>query len=71
MNEHDHVYKTVEITGSSSESSDDAVQRAIARASKTLQHLRWFEVTQIRGHIEEGAIGHWQVTLKVGFTLEE
>jgi len=71
MNEKDHVYKTVEITGSSGTSSDDAVQRAIARASKTLQHLRWFEVTQIRGHIEDGKIGHWQVTLKVGFTLEE
>ena len=67
----DHIYKTVELTGSSSISSDDAIKKAISRASKTLQNLRWFEVTQLRGHIEDGAVGHWQVTLKVGFTLEE
>jgi flavin-binding protein dodecin len=67
----DHVYKTVELTGSSSIGTDDAVQKAISRASKTLHHLRWFEVTQVRGQIEGGAVAHWQVTLKVGFTLEE
>lgn len=66
----DHIYKTVELTGSSSVGTDDAVQKAIARASKTLQHLRWFEVTNVRGHIEDGEVAHWQVTLKVGFTLE-
>lgn len=66
-----HVYKVVELTGSSPTSSDHAVQTAIARASKTLKHLRWFEVVETRGHIEDGAIAHWQVTLKVGFTLED
>ena len=65
-----HVYKTIELVGSSPASSDDAVRNAIARASETLRNLRWFEITQTRGHIEDGKIGHWQVTLKIGFTLE-
>lgn len=67
----EHIYKTVELTGSSTVGSDDAVRKAIERASKTLHQLRWFEVTQTRGHIENGQVAHWQVTLKVGFTLEE
>jgi flavin-binding protein dodecin len=67
----EHIYKTVELTGSSDVGTDDAIQRAIARASKTLHNLRWFEVTQVRGHIEDDNVAHWQVTLKVGFTLEE
>lgn len=67
----DHVYKVVELTGSSNTSSDDAIRTAVARASKTLTNLRWFEVTETRGHIENGAIAHWQVTLKIGFTLED
>ena len=67
----DHIYKTVELTGSSSVGSDDAIQRAITRASKTLHNLRWFEVTQVRGQIEDEKVAHWQVTMKVGFTLEE
>ncbi len=67
----DHVYKVVELTGSSADSIEDAVEKAVARASKTLHHLRWFEVVETRGHIENGRIGHWQVTLKVGFTLDE
>jgi len=67
----DHVYKSVELTGSSTIGSDDAVKKAIARASKTLHNLRWFEVVQVRGHIENGAVAHWQVTVKVGFSLEE
>jgi flavin-binding protein dodecin len=67
----EHVYKTVELTGSSTVGSDDAIRRALERASKTLHNLRWFEVTQLRGQIEEGSVAHWQVTLKVGFTLEE
>jgi flavin-binding protein dodecin len=67
----DHIYKTVELTGSSTIGSDDAVQKAIARAARTLHNLRWFEVTQVRGHVEDGEIAHWQVTLKVGFTLDE
>jgi flavin-binding protein dodecin len=67
----EHVYKTVELTGSSTLGSDDAIKQAIARASKTLHNLRWFEVTQLRGNIEEGGVAHWQVTMKVGFTLED
>jgi flavin-binding protein dodecin len=67
----EHIYKTVELTGSSPVGSDDATSKAIARASKTLKNLRWFEVTQVRGHIEDNSVAHWQVTLKVGFTLEE
>ena len=66
----DHVYKTIELVGSSSTSGDDAVRAAIARASETLRNMRWFEVIETRGHIEQGRIAHWQVTLKVGFTLE-
>jgi hypothetical protein len=66
-----HVYKSVELTGSSTIGTDDAVRQAIARASKTLHNLRWFEVTQVRGHIDSGAVAHWQVTVKVGFTLDE
>jgi flavin-binding protein dodecin len=66
-----HVYKTVELVGSSPTSSDDAVKNAIARASATVRNLRWFEVTDTRGHIENGQIAHWQVTIKVGFTLED
>jgi flavin-binding protein dodecin len=68
--ETEHVYKVIELVGTSPTSSDDAIQNAIGRASATLKHLRWFEVTQTRGHIENGKIGHYQVTLKVGFTLE-
>ena len=66
----DHVYKVIELVGTSPISSDDAIQNAVTRASATLKHLRWFEVMQTRGHIENGKIGHYQVTLKVGFTLE-
>ena len=66
-----HVYKTIELVGSSPASSDEAVRNAIARASATIRNLRWFEITQTRGHIEDGKIGHWQVTVKIGFTLDE
>lgn len=66
----EHVYKSLELTGSSSQSSDDAVRVAIARASQTVHNIRWFEVTGVRGHVADGAVAHWQVTLKVGFTLE-
>ena len=66
----DHVYKIIELVGTSETSVDDAIKNAIARASKTLKNLRWFEVAQVRGHIQDGSIGHYQVTLKVGFTLE-
>lgn len=67
----DHVYKSVELTGSSTTTVDDAVRNAITRASKTLHNLRWFEVTSVRGGIDNGALVHWQVTMKVGFTLDE
>ncbi len=66
----DHVYKVVEIVGSSETSIEDAIQRAVSRASGTLKHLRWFEVVETRGHIEDGKVHHYQVTLKVGFTLD-
>ena len=66
-----HVYKTIELVGSSAAGSDEAVRNAIARASATMRNLRWFQVMDTRGHIEDGQIGHWQVTLKVGFTLDE
>lgn len=67
----DHVYKSIELTGSSTTSVDDAVRNAIAKASRTLKHLNWFEVTDIRGHIAGDAVAHWQVTLKVGFRLDQ
>ena len=67
----DHVYKHVELTGSSEKSIEDAVERAIARASKTVRNMRWFEVLETRGHIEDGRVAHWQVTLRLGFTLED
>lgn len=60
----------MELTGSSSKSMEDAVNQAVERASRTLHHMRWFEVTETRGHIEDGRVAHWQVTLKIGFTLE-
>ena len=65
-----HVYKHLELTGSSATSSDDAVASAIAKASETVRHVQWFEVTETRGHVKDGKIAHWQVTIKVGFTLE-
>lgn len=65
-----HVYKTIELVGSSPNGTDDAVRNAIARAGETIRNLRWFQVVETRGHLEDGRIGHWQVTLKVGFTLE-
>ena len=66
-----HIYKHIQLTGSSTQSSDDAVRAAIERASKTVRGMRWFEVIESRGHIEDGKIAHWQVTVNVGFTLEE
>jgi dodecin len=67
----DHVYRIIEIAGSSEKSIEDAIQIAVTRASSTLKHLRWFELVQTRGHIEGGKVRHYQVILKVGFTLEE
>jgi dodecin len=67
----DHVYKIVELTGSSPDSLEAAIHNAITRAGRTLRNMRWFEVVDTRGHIEGGAISHFQVTVKVGFTLED
>ncbi|GAA1504748.1 dodecin [Streptomyces synnematoformans] len=66
-----HTYRITEIVGSSPDGFDDAVRNGVARASKTLRNLDWFEVTQVRGQLEDGAVAHWQVGLKVGFRLEE
>jgi flavin-binding protein dodecin len=66
----DHVYKLVELVGSSTVSTDDAIRNAIAEAAKTIRHMDWFETTEIRGHISDGEIAHYQVKLKVGFRLE-
>lgn len=65
-----HTYKLIELTGSSAEGIEQAVDNAITKASQSIHNLRWFEVTNTRGHIEEGKVAHWQVTIKVGFTLD-
>jgi len=67
----DHVYKTIELVGSSSKSIEDAVQKAVAKAAQTVRNLRWFQILDTRGHIEGAKVAHWQVTLKLGFTLED
>ncbi|MDL9938137.1 dodecin family protein [Gordonia sp. ABSL1-1] len=67
----DHVYRVIEVVGSSSTSIDDAIRNAVSRASKTVDHLDWFEVVGTRGHISDGAIAHFQVTVKIGFTIDE
>ncbi len=66
-----HVYKTVELVGSSSTGTDDAIRNAIAKAAKTIRNLRWFQVVETRGHVDNGQVAHWQVTIKIGFTLED
>jgi flavin-binding protein dodecin len=67
----DHVYKLVELVGSSTTSSDDAVQNAIARAGESLRNMDWFEVMETRGNLANGRLAHWQVRVKVGFRVEE
>jgi flavin-binding protein dodecin len=67
----DHVYRVIEIAGSSQTSIEDAIQTAVARASRTLRNLRWFQVIDTRGHLENGKISHYQVTLKIGFTIDD
>jgi flavin-binding protein dodecin len=66
-----HVYKLIELAGSSSVSTDDAIRNAIETAGKSVRHMDWFEATEIRGHIVDGQIAHYQVKLKVGFRLED
>ena len=65
-----HVYKTIELTGSSQRGIEDAIANAVGKAAKTVHNLRWFQVTDTRGEIEGGKVAHWQVTMKVGFTLD-
>ena len=65
-----HVYKTIELTGSSPKGLEEAVTNALKKASKTVHNLRWFQVIDTRGEIEQGKVAHWQVTMKVGFTLD-
>jgi flavin-binding protein dodecin len=67
----DHVYKQIELTGSSTQSSDDAISTAIAKASKTLRNLQWFQVTETRGQIENDKVAYWQVTIKVGLRIDD
>jgi len=66
----DNVYKVIQLVGSSETSIEDAVENAIVRASATIREIRWFEVLETRGHVENGRVAHYQVTLKIGFTLE-
>jgi flavin-binding protein dodecin len=66
-----HIYKKIELVGSSPKGIEEAVKNALARAKKTVRNMRWFEIAETRGYLEDGKIAHWQVTLKVGFTLEE
>jgi flavin-binding protein dodecin len=67
----DHTYRVTEVVGSSPDSIHQAVRNGVARANETLRHLEWFEVTEIRGHIEGGEVGHFQVAMKIGFRLED
>ena len=67
----DHIYKTVELVGSSNTGTDDAIRNAVAKAAQSLRNLRWFQVIETRGHIEGSQVAHWQVTIKVAFTLED
>ena len=66
----DHIYKVVDLVGTSESSIEDAIQSAVSRARETLRNLRWFEIVQTRGHIDDGKVRHYQVALKVGFTME-
>jgi flavin-binding protein dodecin len=67
----DHIYKKLELTGSSTLGTDDAIKNAIAKANESIHNMDWFEVVETRGHIQGGAIAHWQVTIKVGFRLDQ
>ncbi|HWP81697.1 MAG TPA: dodecin [Bacteroidota bacterium] len=67
----DHIYKHIELTGTSSKSIEEAIQNAVARAAKTVRNMRWLEVIDTRAHLENGKVSTWQVTIKIGFTLED
>jgi dodecin len=67
----DHVYKSVELTGTSADGVEQAIQNAVSRASDTIRNVKWFEVVQVRGSIDNGKVNHWQVSMKLGFTLQD
>ncbi|MCU7796679.1 MAG: dodecin family protein [Candidatus Thiodiazotropha sp. (ex Myrtea spinifera)] len=67
----DHVYKKIQLVGSSNTSTDDAIRNAIARAGETVENMSWFEVVETRGHIDNGQVAHWQVTIDIGFRLKD
>ena len=67
----EHTYRLIEVVGSSPNGIDDAIKEAIADASKTVRNIRWFQVTETRGHVEDGKVAHFQVTMKIGFTLDD
>ena len=67
----DHVYRIIQVAGSSEKSIEDAIRNGVGRASRTLRQVGWFEVLQTRGHVEDGKVAHYQVTLKIGFTLDD
>ena len=67
----EHVYKTIELTGSSQNNIEEAIENAIAKANETVHNLRWFQVVETRGYIEDGSVAYYQVTMKVGFTLDD
>jgi dodecin len=67
----DHIYKKIELTGSSTVGIQDAIEKAISKASQTIRDMRWFEVVETRGHIVDGKVAHWQVTVKVGFSVSD
>jgi flavin-binding protein dodecin len=67
----DHVYKITELVGTSPKGIEEAVKNALARANQSLRNMRWLEVDQVRGHVEDGKLSHWQVVVKIGFTLED
>lgn len=66
----EHIYKKLELVGSSPDSIEGAVNNAVNRAAKTIRNMRWFEIAEVRGHIEDNKVAHWQVTVKIGFTLD-
>lgn len=68
---HDHIYKKIQLVGSSAESSDAAIRAALAKANETVRNMRWFNVDETRGYIEDGKVAYWQVTISIGFTLSD
>jgi flavin-binding protein dodecin len=67
----DHIYKHIELTGSSKTSIEDAIQNAVVKANESVRNMRWFQMIDLRGHLDNGKVSHWQVTIKIGFTLED